>query len=337
MTTFDKEKLKPAFCCVAATDFCMLRCQMCNKWQEPLPRPDEQPSIEDWKRFLTQFRDLVDEGFEMDFGGGEALTMPGALDLIKHANDLGYRTVLASNGYIVDTEMAKKIGDSGLSGISLSLDSPTKELHDKIRGVEGVYDRVFQAVENISKYAPKTKKGLCCTIMNDNQHMLLDLANLADNNPNVDWLYFMAVVQPNYSGALDDAWLDEYKHLWPQDIPALVQTLDQLIERRNNGSKVSNSPEHLRAYKAYFQNPTNFVNKAECIIGGKALSINAYGFIQMCFFKDFIGNIRSNDIRELWYSQDADRMREEVKKCKSNCHLLLNCCFMPDDEKIFRE
>jgi MoaA/NifB/PqqE/SkfB family radical SAM enzyme len=104
---------------------------------------------------------------------------------------------------------------------------------------------------------------------------------------------------------------------------------------RQNGSKVSNRVEHLRAYKAYFNNPQKLVNKAKCIIGGKAISVNSYGFIQLCLFKDFIGNIRRDDIRKVWHSQDADLIRKKVDECKTNCHLLLNCCYIEDDPSLY--
>jgi len=117
-----------------------------------------------------------------------------------------------------------------------------------------------------------------------------------------------------------------------------LSSIDELIQlRKENGSKISNRVEHLRAYKAYFNNPIQFVNKARCIVGGRALSVNTYGFIQMCLFKDFIGNIREHDIRELWYSQDAEMMREKINACKSNCHLLLNCCYIEDEEDLYKE
>jgi len=329
---------KPRFCCIAPTDSCMLRCKMCNKWDEPQPNPDELPSIDDWKKFITQFRDLVDEGFELDFGGGEALTMPGLLDMIAHAKKIGFRTTLASNGWLIDKEMAKRINDSGLAAVSLSLDSPDPELHDKMRGVEGVYQHVMSALENLSTYAPKTQKGLCCIIMNANLDKLVDMVKFADTNPHVNWLYFMSVVQPNYSGPLTGEWLEEYRYLWPEDKEKVARVINQLIEIKKGGNtKISNRPEHLRAYRAYFEDPQKFVNKAQCIVGGRALSVNTYGFIQMCLFKDFIGNIRERDIRELWYSQDAEAMRKQIDNCTSNCHLLLNCCYIEDDENLYKQ
>lgn len=327
--------LKPKFCCIAATDYCMLRCKMCNKWQEVLPKKEETPTIDEWKSFISGFRELVDEEFELDFGGGEALSMPGILDLVKFAKQKGFRTTIASNGYLINKEMAKKIADAGLDAISLSLDSFRPEVHDRMRGVSGVYKRVMEAIDNLTKYAKKTKKGICSIIMNENLEDILALAAWVDKNDLVDWLYFMVVVQPNYSGALTDNWQEEYQYLWPKDKNKVLSLMDELIRLKQNGSKISNRVEHLRAYKAYFNNPVKLVNKAKCIVGGRAISINSYGFIQLCLFKDFIGNIRNNDIRSLWYSQDADVIRKKVDSCKTNCHLLLNCCYIEDDPSLY--
>ncbi|MFC1514919.1 radical SAM/SPASM domain-containing protein [Candidatus Omnitrophota bacterium] len=326
---------KPKFCCVAATDYCMLRCKMCNKWQERTPDPGEVPTIAEWKNFIAGFRELVDEGFEMDFGGGEILSMPGILEVVKFAKEKGFKTTMASNGYLIDKEMAKRIANSGLDAVSLSLDSPYPEVHDRMRGVDGVYRRVMGALTNLTKYSPKTRKGLCCIIMNENMNDLVKLAHMADKDKRVDWLYFMAVVQPNYSGSLDAKWRDEYNYLWPKDKVKLISIIDELIALKQNGSKVSNRLEHLRAYKAYFADPQKFVNRAKCVIGGAAISVNTYGFIQLCFFMDFIGNIRKDDIRTLWYSQDANKVREKVEQCKTNCHLLLNCCYLEDDPSLY--
>ncbi len=330
-----EEELKPRFCCVAATDFCMLRCRMCNKWKEPQPGPGEVPTMDEWKRFIAGFRELVDEGFELDFGGGEALSMPGILDLVRRAKDLGFRTTMASNGWLIGTELARRIDRAGLDAVSLSMDSFSPRIHDRMRGVPGVHAQVVNAIENLTRHAPATKKGLCCIIMNENIPEIPKLVDWADADPRVDWIYFMVIVQPNYSGPLTDTWRDEYRYLWPSD-PARVQALlDWLIRKRQSGSKVSNRVEHLRAYKAYFANPLKLVNRARCIVGGRAISVNAYGFVQLCLFKDFIGNIRRSDIRELWRSQDAGLIRKKVDECATNCHLLLNCCYIEDEEGLY--
>ena len=233
--------------------------------------------------------------------------------------------------------MARKIADSGLDAVSLSFDSHRPEVHDKMRGVKGVHQQVMKAIDNLTKYAKHTRKGLCCIMMNENLDDLLSVVKLADGNEKIDWLYFMVVVQPNYSGPLTDDWKDEYNYLWPKDKSKVISILDELIRLRQNGSKISNRVEHLRAYKAYFNNPQKLVNKAKCIVGGRAISINAYGFVQLCLFKDFIGNIRKDDIRELWHSQNAELIRKKVDECKTNCHLLLNCCYIEDEPSLYAD
>lgn len=331
-----EEKMQPRFCCIAATDYCMLRCKMCNKWKEPLPKPEETPTLDEWKNFIAAFRELVDDGFEMDFGGGEALSMPGILELVSFAKDKGFRTTMASNGYLINKEMAQRIADSGLDAVSLSLDSTDPEVHDRMRGVAGVHQRVLDALGNLAKYAKHTKKGICCIIMNKNLDDLGKMVQWTQDNEQVDWLYFMVVVQPNYSGPLTDDWRDEYKYLWPENKTKVLSIMDTLIAlKQANHSKISNRVEHLRAYKAYFNSPQKLVNKAKCIVGGRAISVNSYGFMQLCLFKDFIGNIRDHDIRKIWYSQDADLIRSNVDACKTNCHLLLNCCYIEDEPALY--
>ncbi len=327
---------KPLFCCIAATDYCMLRCRMCNKWKEPVPKPEEVPSLDDWKRFIMGLRELVDEGFEIDFGGGEALSLPILLDMVKFAKKNGFTAVLPTNGYILNEDMAKRIADSGLDRVSISLDTLNEKKYDYYRGVKGVYGRVMKAIDNLERYAPHVMKGICTIIMNENLDDLIPLVKWVSGDERLDWIYFMAVVQPNFSGALDAQWDKRYTYLWPQDSLKVLNTLDELISMKEKNSKISNRIEHLRAYKAYFANRKRFVNKAKCIIGGTALSINTYGFIQLCFFMDFIGNIRKDDIRELWYSDIAQKVRERVDSCKNNCHLLLNCCYIEDEPDLYR-
>jgi MoaA/NifB/PqqE/SkfB family radical SAM enzyme len=263
--------------------------------------------------------------------------MPGILELVKYAKERGFRTTVASNGYLINEEMARRIGDSGLDAVSLSLDSYLPEIHDKMRGVVGVYDRVIGALDNLSKYAKNTRKGLCSIIMNENIDDIPELVRFADRDPRVDWIYFMVIVQPNYSGPLTDEWQKENQFLWPENKVKVTALLDELIRLRQNGSKITNRVEHLRAYKAYFNDPQKLVNKAKCIVGGRAISVNAYGFIQLCLFKDFIGNIRKDDIRTLWRSQNAELIRKKVDACKTNCHLLLNCCYVEDDPMLYKE
>ncbi len=134
------EELKPGFCCIGIVDTCMLKCQMCQKWKEDSGTVGiAQPTTEQWKTFIRQLRDLVDKDFEIDFGGGEALMRPDLLELVSYAKNLGFRNAIASNGYLINEDMAKRIVDSGLDNIVLSLDQSYKaegcEVSNDLKGI----------------------------------------------------------------------------------------------------------------------------------------------------------------------------------------------------------
>ena len=323
---------KPVFCCLAVTDFCMLKCKMCEKWKEAM-NWDHVPQVEDWKQFLNDFRHLVDKGFDIDFGGGEALSYPGITELIAHAESLGFHTTLATNAYLIDKKMAKRLSEAGLHHISMSLDFTRPEKHDEYRGQKGVYAQVMKAIDNLHIYAPYMRKGLCTVIMDENLDELEKLAMWMHKNHKLDWLYFMSVVQPNNT-PYDETWQDEFAYLWPKDKHKAVQVLDRLMALKAEGVNISNMESQLKAFRAYFANPTEFVNKAKCIIGGTSVNVNAYGDIYLCFTNKPIGNIRKDNIIELLNSEKVKNLREELSECKQNCHLLLNCCYIEDDVAV---
>lgn len=327
-----KDGFKPVFCCIAATDYCMLRCKMCEKWKEKM-NWDHVPSIDDWKRFISQLRHIVDKGFDIDFGGGEALSFPGLPDLISHAEGQGFHTTLATNAYLIDKNMAKRLQDAGLHHISMSLDFLCPEKHDEYRGVKGVHAQLMKAIDNLYVHAPYMRKGLCSVIMDENLDELESLAKWMHDNPKLDWLYFMAVAQPNNT-PYEEKWQAEYDELWPKDKEKAVSVINNLLMLKEGGINISNSESQLKAFRAYFKNPQNFVNKAKCIIGGTSINVNAYGDIYLCFTNKPIGNIRKDNIVELLHSEKVTRLRRELAECKQNCHLLLNCCYIEDDDAM---
>ncbi|MDD4939439.1 MAG: radical SAM protein [Candidatus Omnitrophica bacterium] len=329
----DKTKaLKPGFCCIGIVDSCMLKCKMCQKWQEDLgTKGFSQPTTEQWKTFIRQLRDLVDEGFEIDFGGGEALMRKDLLELVSYAKGLGFKNAIASNGFLIDEEMAKRIVDSGLDSIVLSLDSLKNEVHDRMRGVEGVAQRVHNAIKYLRKYSKDIHIGICSIIMEQTLDGILDLAEWVNiNRDKTNSILFMAPMQPNNT-ALDADWYKEdFSFFWPKDIGKTSAILDELISRRKQGHWIGDSVVQLEAFKAYFANPDKFVKKSPCNLD-RAIHASSIGDIFLCYRWALLGNIKEGaDIREIWHSEAAQNARADIRKCQDNCHFLLNCFFEGD-------
>ncbi|MDD5458715.1 MAG: radical SAM protein [Phycisphaerae bacterium] len=81
------------------------------------------------------------------FSGGEPLMRPDLFELIAYAGDKGMRTVISTNGTLIDRKIAKKIKDCKVSYVGISLDG-IGDINDKFRGVEGAFDRAVAGIRN---------------------------------------------------------------------------------------------------------------------------------------------------------------------------------------------
>lgn len=328
----DSYRVRPGFCCYGIIDECMMRCKNCFKWKDdPGIVGKPRPSIKDWKRCTAGLRELVDDkNFVINFGGGEALLLDGLLDIVSHADKLGFYTNIASNGWLIDEEMAKRIADSGLTHINLSLDSLKEESYDQMRGRHGTYHRVMNAIEYLNKHNKALKIGICSVIYDKNLDGIIDLVNWVNANEKISWISFMAAMQPNNTYPIDNEWYKhEYSYLWPKDTQKVCFIIDEMLRLKKEGYRIGSTVHQLNAFKSYFQYPDKFVKKSPCNLD-RAFHVSSVGDVFLCFRHQQLGNIMKDDIKELWHSEEAKMARENISKCTDNCHFLLNCFFEED-------
>ncbi len=332
------DRSKPTYCCVAITEKCFMRCLICHKWKDDPRKKDPcEPDPAQWKKFIDSLCGMVDDSFQLNFAGGEALTHDNTIPLVEYASKKGIRTLLASNGWLIDENMSKRLRDAGLSAVSLSLDGVKEKTHDYIRGTAGAYERVMKAVRFLHRNAPNTEIHLCSLVSGINMSELADLVVWADANEPIDGIFFQAVTQP-FNTPIDDEWhkKEEYRFLWPENPEEIQDVIDSLIDLKNNGSRtLNNSVSQLKAFKAYFKNPRSFLKKdVTCHLDETAINVTPTGDIFFCFYMDPIGNIKKNDIAAVWNSDKNDEIRNKIKSCKRNCQAVVNCNYREDEINI---
>lgn len=74
------------------------------------------------------------------FSGGEPLMRPDVFDLASEATHLGLPIALATNGTIMDEQVARRIVDVGFRRVSISFDGPDAQTHDQFRGIDGAFE-----------------------------------------------------------------------------------------------------------------------------------------------------------------------------------------------------
>ena len=78
--------------------------------------------------------------------GGEPMTRPDLVQLVRAATARGIRSVMAPCGALVTDENLAELKDAGVAACSFSIDGPDAESHDAFRGVRGAFGKVTSAI-----------------------------------------------------------------------------------------------------------------------------------------------------------------------------------------------
>lgn len=305
---------------------CMLRCKMCEMWKSK-DNP-YQVSTDEWKDFISSLDTILDGPRELVFSGGEPLLRKDIFELIRYGTDKGFKTLMPSNAYTIDENIAKRIRDSGLKEIFISLDSLNHKTHDFLRGVDGAHRKVMQAFENLSNFCPELKIGIITVISAINYKEVIELTEWVGKSVFLTGVYFQVIAKPFFV-PLENNWYNDslYAYLWPKNIPGVHSVLNELIRLKSERFPIHNFPLQLEIFKAYFENPDKRARESKCYAGDYVINISSNGDISLCCFMDPVGNIKNDDINKLWFSEEASLMRRRMYNCKVNCNNMVNCFF----------
>ncbi len=78
--------------------------------------------------------------------GGEPLLREDIFKIASHGTEKGLRMVMAPNGTLITPDMARRMAESGIQRISVSLDGATRERHDAFRGVDGAFEGALRGI-----------------------------------------------------------------------------------------------------------------------------------------------------------------------------------------------
>jgi radical SAM protein with 4Fe4S-binding SPASM domain len=85
------------------------------------------------------------------FSGGEPLMRPDLFTLAEYATSLDLPIALATNGTIMNDEVAQKIRNVGFRRVSMSFDGSDPETHDKFRGIDGAFKSTLEGFKTLRR------------------------------------------------------------------------------------------------------------------------------------------------------------------------------------------
>jgi MoaA/NifB/PqqE/SkfB family radical SAM enzyme len=125
----------PGFCQIAVTNACNARCRFCSFPQVPL----QDRVMADSPRLLRGLEAVKTAGIQyLAFTGGEPLLHPALFEFLDRSRELGLKTIICTNGSLLNPERIRALADVGLDTLIISLDAASAELHDRHRGLPGL-------------------------------------------------------------------------------------------------------------------------------------------------------------------------------------------------------
>lgn len=124
--------------------------------------------------------------------GGDPFQRPDLTDLIAYGRRIGVRVAVSPSGTPTLTEeRLRAVHAAGASGLSLSLDGSTAEIHDTFRGVPGVFRWTLDAWDTARALGMKVQ--INTTVARHNLHDLPDIVRLVAEHGAMLWSAFFLV------------------------------------------------------------------------------------------------------------------------------------------------
>ena len=181
--------------------------------------------------------------------------------------------------------------------------------HSVVRGRDDFWEKASRSVATLIRLRNEERLGyairLKTVIMEHNLHDVCNVARFAAEN-GVEVLY--QPIEQNYD-TLED--LDWFKHStnWPSDAEKAVAAVRELIELKQQGLPICNTPGELEAMIPYYRDPEacqlavqlHSAHEGQPLCCAMTtLQLEPNGDVGTCFKMPPVGNIKSAPIREIW-------------------------------------
>ena len=291
--------------CIIVTYRCPMKCQMCDIWKNPTKKQDEI-SIDEIKK-------LPNVKF-INITGGEPFVREDLEDIIEVCFQKSPRVVISTSGWFEDRiiSMAKRFPKIG---IRISIEGLSKK-NDELRGREGGFDKGLRTLLRLKEMGLKDI-GFGITVSNHNSADMLSLYQLSKS---LGMEFATAAFHNSYYFHKSDNLITNKDEV--------CANFEQLIEWQ---LKEKHPKSWFRAY--FNKGLINYINGKPrllpCEAGLVNFFVDPYGEIYPCngledkYWKESMGNIRNVDsFDEIWQSEQAERVREQVRNCPKNCWMV---------------
>jgi radical SAM protein with 4Fe4S-binding SPASM domain len=154
---------------------CNLRCIHCRRIEVADQLTPQDLTIEEAFELINEIAAVGSPVFVLS--GGEPLMRPDIFEIARYATDAGLPVALATNGTLIDDDMAARIKTSGVKRVSISFDGADAATHDAFRALQGSFDLAVRGFRALRKVGVPVQ--INTTVAKHNQEQLEGVLQLA--------------------------------------------------------------------------------------------------------------------------------------------------------------
>lgn len=294
---FKEMNYKPYAISWNTTYRCNLRCSHCYLDTNALTKQSaSELSTREGFQLIDQMAEL-NPNLLLILTGGEPLLRKDIYDLASHASRTGMMVVVGTNGNMIDDDIAKRLKESGVTGIGISLDSIAPGRHDAFRGIPGAWDDTLNGIEACRRQGIEFQ--IQTTVTRENFHEIPDIIEFSSNlGARVFNLFFLVCTGKG----------QELTDITPQQYDQALHRLYE-IQKKYQGKMMvgAKCAPHYRRI-VYEHDPSSPLVRAYaggCPAATHYCRITPEGDVTPCpYMPNISGNVREKSFVDIWKSAD---------------------------------
>lgn len=327
-------------------DECNLRCVQClYKLDICFQVEKKEIDFEDAVKLISDFRKLG--AVKLTLMGGEPTLYKHLLELIKKSKELGYEYVRIDTNGQFKSELLEKPEFKMLDEITFSIDGPTAEINDPIRG-KGSFDKCVANIKKAKELGYNIDITSCISKgmikRDENGNLYLDrmikfAEELGIQKMNFHNLFKTGVPRDHFTGNIDitiDDWfevkeeienkVENNEYTIPVRIPSSFTTKERFLR----------NPEYYgfcvcKTRSSILVHPNGILRVCPLLIG------TAYGIARYYDDKIEWDNSPTNELRGIKFNENTP-CATQFKHNKFGKYVPVCCSFKPkQEEKIWKE
>ncbi len=282
----------PVVIYLEVSGWCNLKCSHCFIGE----KPESELPLSEWKDVIAQCAEMG--VLILGFSGGEPLLRKDFVKILQYTLTRGVRDVIIpTNGTVLPEGMLSSLGGTDARvTFMVSLDSHRQEFHDKMRGVEGTYQKVIQNLGEILQ--AQQSLALSTVITRENYLDIQGMWELMKDMGIRRW--FLERIQP--IGSAQKFFWD-----WEPSREEWREALEFLFtEVYKNATLVFG--DGLRGLFWMFRReswfPQDLVRESvypKCMAGRTAMTITATGDVIPCAqWRKPVDSVKNHTLQEIW-------------------------------------